>query len=204
MYGALSIYVLLLRSGLSNWYNIKDNRGWLFLTVLHFVRRFVWHIFVWTQYSYYRDLFRSDPASRLRDCHRHGWVRYIDTRKITVFRFVWDCSFFTQYIYYCDFLCLVSTLCLCNHHCHWWVCYTDTKNIMVSCMSLSLLSIDLRSFSEFIMFYFKLTNSTMVKWWMMKLWYCEIKISIGRFVSHKYRICSFVLFLNITFCSRHP
>ena len=36
------------------------------------------------QYSYYRDFFCLGPASRLRDRHRHVWVRYIDTTKITV------------------------------------------------------------------------------------------------------------------------
>ena len=41
------------------------------------------------------------------------------------------------------------------------------------------------------MFYFKLTNGAMVKWWNGK-----IKIRIGRFFSHKHRIYSCVLFLN--------
>ena len=35
--------------------------------VLHFVRSFVWDCSVLTQYSYYRDLYCSWPASRLRD-----------------------------------------------------------------------------------------------------------------------------------------
>ena len=44
-YGELSIYVLLLRFGLSNQYIILDNTGWLFFIALHFVKRFVWYIF---------------------------------------------------------------------------------------------------------------------------------------------------------------
>ena len=168
-------------------------------TVLHFVKRFVWDLLVFTQYSYFCDFFCLGPKLRLRYFHCHGWVRYILTTKITVFRFVWDCSVFTQSIHYCDFFCLGIRLCLCNHHCHGWVHYTYNTNIMVWCMSSLLLSIDLQSFCDFIMFYFKLTNGTMVKWWMKKWFNGEIKISIGRFVSRKYQICSFILFLNIKF-----
>ena len=50
--------------------------------VLYFVKRFVWDHSVFTQYSYYCDFFCSGPAPRLRDCHSHKWVRYIDTTKI--------------------------------------------------------------------------------------------------------------------------
>ena len=53
-------------------------------------------------------------------------------------------------------------------------------------MSLLLLSIDLQQYFYFIMFNFKLTNGAMVKWWMVKWYNDEIKIRIGRFVSHKY------------------
>ena len=116
------------------------------------VLRFVWDCLVFTQYSYYRDLFCSGTALRLRNCHHHVWVRYIDTTKIT-----------------------------------FW------------CMSLLLLSIDLRWFCYFIMFYFKLTNGAMVKWWMTKWCNGEIKIRIGRLVFQKDRIFSFVIFLNTTF-----
>ena len=50
--------------------------------VLHFVKRFVWDFL--NSYSYYRDFFCLGPASRLCERHCHGWVRYIDTTKITV------------------------------------------------------------------------------------------------------------------------
>ena len=90
-YGELSIYVLLLLFGLSHRYNIQKNTVWLFFTALHFVKRLVWYIFVFTQYIYYRYFFCSWPLSRHHVRHRHGWVRYIDTTKITVLRFVWDC-----------------------------------------------------------------------------------------------------------------
>ena len=86
-----------------------------------------------------------------------------------------------------------------NCHRHKWVRYIANTKIKVWCMSLLLLSIDLQWFCYFIMFYFKMTNGAMVKWWMVKLCNGEIKIRIGRFVSHKYRFCSFVLFSNTTF-----
>ena len=63
---------------------MKENTGWLFFIVLHFVFKIVWDRSVFTQYSYYRDFFCSGPASRLHYQHRHGWVRYIDTTEITV------------------------------------------------------------------------------------------------------------------------
>ena len=62
IYGELSIYVLLLRFVLSHRYNMQDNTGWLFLIVLHSVKRFVWYIFLFTQYSYCRDFFCLGPA----------------------------------------------------------------------------------------------------------------------------------------------
>ena len=151
-YGDLSIYVLILRFGLSHRYNIKENIGWLFCTVPHFFKRFLWYIFVFTQYSYYRELFCSGPELRLRNHHSHRWVRYIDTTKITV-----------------------------------W------------CMSSLILSIDLRWLRYLIMFYFKLTNDAMVKWWILKWYNGEIKKRIGHFFFHKYLICSFILFFNTTF-----
>ena len=71
-----------------------------FFIVLHFVKRFVWCLFVFTQYSYYFDLFCLGTASCICECHRHWWVCYIDTTIITVLRFVWDRLVFTQYSYY--------------------------------------------------------------------------------------------------------
>ena len=44
----------------------------------------MWDIFVFNLYSYYRDLCCSGPALRLLNCHRHDWVCFIDTMKITV------------------------------------------------------------------------------------------------------------------------
>ena len=87
----------------------------------------------------------------------------------------------------------------CNSHFHMWVRYIDTKNNTVACMSLLLLSIDLRLFCHLIMFYFELTDGAMVKWWMLKLCNGEIKMSIGSFVSHKYWICSVMSFSDTTF-----
>ena len=46
--------------------------------------RFVWIFSVFTQYSYYRDLFCLGPSSRLCDRHSHMQVRYIDITNITV------------------------------------------------------------------------------------------------------------------------
>ena len=112
---------------------------------------------------------------------------------------MWDCSVFTQYSYYCDFFCLVPTLCFLNRHCHWWVSYINTTKNTVWCMSLLLLYIDIWWLCYFIILYVKLTNVAMIKWSMVKWCNGEIKIRIGCFVSHKYRICSFVLFPNTTF-----
>ena len=107
---------------------------------------------------------------------------------------MWYCSVFTQYSYYSELFCSGTASRLCNCHYHGWVRYIDTTIIMVWCMPSLLLSIDIQWFCYFIMFYYKLNNVAMVK--------CcngEIKIRIGRFFSHKYRICSFALFLNTTF-----
>ena len=160
---------------------------------------FVWDSSVFTWYNYYRNLFCLEIALRLRDIYCHGWVCYIDTTNITVLRFVWDRSFFTQYSYYRDFLCLGPASRLRDRHLHGLLGYIDTTTITVWCMSLLRFSIDLQWFWYFIMFYFKLTNGAMVKWWMMKWCNGEIKIRIGSFVSHKYQIFSFVSFSNTTF-----
>ena len=114
----------------------------------------MWERSVFIQYSCYRDFFCSGPASRLRNCHCHVWVRYIDTTKITV-----------------------------------------------ACMSSLLLSIDIRRFYYLIMFYFKLTNGEMVKWWMVKWCNGEIKNRTGHLFYHKYQICSFVLFRTKSFAA---
>ena len=151
----------------------------------------MWYLFVFTPYSYNCDFFCSEPASRLRERHCHGWVRYIDTTKITVLRFVWYHLVFTQYSYYCDFFCLGTALSLYNRHSHMWVRYIDTMKITVVCMSSLLLSIDLWRFYYFIMFYFKLTNGAVDKWRMFRWRNGEIKVRIGRFDSHNYRIYSF-------------
>ena len=153
-------------------------------------------IYFWTQH------FRQSitlPASRLRERHCHRWVHFIDTTKITVLRFVWDCLVFTQYIYYREFFCSWPPLRLHNRHCHMWVRYIDTTIITVWCMSPLLFSIDLWLFCYLIKVYFKLTNGKVRKWWMVKWCIGEIKTRIGRFVSHKYWICSFVLFSDTTF-----
>ena len=71
-------------------------------------------------------------------------------------------------------------------------CAIDTTKIAVSCMSSLLLSIDLRRFYYFIMFYFILTNGAMVKCCMVKWCNGEINNRTGNFFSHKYWICSFL------------
>ena len=73
---------------------------------------------------------------------------------------------FSQYSYYCDFLYMGPTLRLRHYHFQRWVRYIDTKKIMGWCMSLLIFSIDIQWFYYFIMFYLKLTNGEMVKWWM--------------------------------------
>ena len=106
---------------------------------------------------------------------------------------------FTQYSYYCDLFCSGTALRFRDCHCHGWMRYIGNTESMGWCMSLLLLSIGLQWFCYFIMIYFKLTNGAMLKWWILKQCNGEIKIRIGHFVSHKYRICSFVLFLNTKF-----
>ena len=106
-----------------------------FFTVLHFVKRIVWYRSVFTQYSYYHDLFCLRPSPRLHDHHRNGWVRYIDITKIKVLSFLWDRSFFILYIYYRDFFCSRPALHLCNRHRHVGVRHIDTTKITVACMS---------------------------------------------------------------------
>ena len=63
-------------------------------------------------------------------------------------------------------------------------------------MSSLLLSIDIRQLCYIIMFHFKLNNGEMVKWWMVKWCNGEINNETGHFHSHKYRICSLVLFFE--------
>ena len=119
--------------------------------------------------------------------------------KITVLMLVWYCLVSIQYNYYLDLFCSGPAKRLSNCHCHVWVRYTDTTKITVGCMSSLLLSIDILQYWYFIMFYFKLTNGTIVKWCIVKWCNGEMKIRIGHLVSHKYWIRSFVLFLNTTF-----
>ena len=153
--------------------------------------------FCFTEYIYYCNFFCSVPALRICERHRHGWVRYIDTKQIKVLRFLWDhLFFFTQYSYYRDFFCSGTALSLWIIYRHVWVRYIDTAKIAVLSLSLLLLSIDLLWFCYFIVFYFRLTNGAMVKWWIVKWCNGEIKIRGGSFLSQKYLICSFILFLN--------
>ena len=121
------------------------------------------------------------------------------TTKITVLIFVWYHLVFIQYSYYRDLFFSGPVLHLCNRHRRVGVRYTHTTKITVLSMSSLLLSIDIRQFYCFILFYFKLTNGSMDKWCMVKWCNREIKIVIGPFVSNKYWICSFVLFSNTTF-----
>ena len=83
-------------------------------------------------------------------------------------------------------------------HCHVWVRHIYNKKIMVACMTSLLLSIDLQRYCYFIMFYLKLTNGAMEKWWMVKWCNGEIKLGIGCLVYHKYWFYSLFLFYNTT------
>ena len=112
---------------------------------------------------------------------------------------VWYSLSFIQYSYYCDFVCSWPASWLHNWHRHVRVCYIHTTKIKVACMSLLLLSIDLRQISYFIMFYFKLNNGAMEKCWVVKCCYGEIKNSTGHLFSHNDWICLFVSFSNTTF-----
>ena len=94
--------------------------------------------------------------------------------KNTVLKFVWYRLVFNPYSYYRDFFCLGPRLRFCNRHCHVWVCYIDNTKITVACISFLLLSTDLRQYWYFIMFYFKLTNGAMEKWWIVE--WCNVEI----------------------------
>ena len=69
--------------------------------------------------------------------------------------------------------------------------YIDTTKTMVWCISLLLLSIDIRWLCYFILFYFKQTNCAMVKW-------CngEKKIRVGSFVSHTVIIVTYFVWYH--------
>ena len=154
-------------------------------TVLYFVRRIVWDCSVFNKLIYYHDFFCLEPELHLCDPPYHWWVLYIDTKTNTVLRFVWNRLVFIQYSYYRDLFCSGPESRLWNSHCHVWVRNIYTTKITVACMSLLILSIDIWRFYYFIMFYFKLTNGAMVKWWMVK--WCDVEINniIGRFLSQK-------------------
>ena len=146
--------------------------------------------------------FSLEPASHLCGRHRHRSFCYNDTTQITVLMFVWYCLVLIQYSYYCDFFCLGPASHLRNRHRHVLVRHIATTKIMAASMALLILSIDLQRICYFIMFYFKRTNGTMVKWWMVKWCYGELKNRTGHLFSHKYWICSFFNFWAQHFCSR--
>ena len=104
-----------------------------------------------------------------------------------------------QYIYYHDFVCSWPALCLWYRRCHVWVRFIHARKIIFACMSSLILSIDIRRIYYFILFYFKLTNGAMEKWWMIIWCNGEINNITGRFLSHKFWIYLFVLFSNTTF-----
>ena len=76
--------LILLLFCLSHQKYIRDKTRWLFIIVLHFVKKFVWYWSVCTQYTYYRDFFCLGPASRLCHFHRLVWVQYFHTTIITI------------------------------------------------------------------------------------------------------------------------
>ena len=73
-----SLIFILLLFFLSHQKRIQEKTWWMFIIVLHLVKSFVWHWSVFNKYSYYCDLFRLGPASRLCHRHRHMLVRYFD------------------------------------------------------------------------------------------------------------------------------
>ena len=158
----------------------------------------MWYLLVFTQYSYYCELFCLGTASRIREQRCHGWLCYIDTTKIRVWMFVWYHLVFTPNSYYCELFYLETELRLINIHCHMWVRFIDNTKITVACMSLLLLSNNLWQCLYFIMFYFKLNNGAIEKWCMFEWCNGEIKIRIGQSISHKYWICLFILFSKTT------
>ena len=120
-------------------------------------------------------------------------------QKIMVLTFLWYSLLLTQYSYYRDFFCLGTASRIRNRYRHVWVRFIDDTKITAACMSLMLFSIDLRWYWYFNIFYFKLTNGAIEKWWMVKWCNEKIEIRISPFVYHKYWICSFILFCNTTF-----
>ena len=194
----ITYYFKLTNGAMVKWWMVKMCNGEIKISIGHFVSHRYWicSFVLFSNTPFLKQTKHSTtlPSSHLREHHCHGWVRFIDTMKIMLLRFVWDSSVCTQYSYYHDFFCLGPALHHCNHHRHVWVRYIVTTKITVWCMSSLLFSIDILWFYYFNMFYFKLTNGIIVKWWMVKLCNSEIKIRIGHFVSHKYWMCSFVLF----------
>ena len=81
---------------------------WLFLIFLHFVKKFVWYQSVFTQYSYYCDLFWWGASLCICDRHRHVWVRYFDTTKTLV----WFMSSILIHMTYFS----VYTICISEHY----------------------------------------------------------------------------------------
>ena len=170
-----------------------------FFTVLHFIKRFFWDCSVFTKFIYYCDLFFFGTSIA------YSWSPL--SRVSALYWYYKNCGFkvyvtsfsFIQFSYYRELFCSAPASRICNHRRHMWVCYIDTTKITVAYMSSLLLSIDLLQLCYFIMFYFKLTNDAMVKWWMVKCCNDEINNRTGHLFSHKYRICSLVLFSNRTF-----
>ena len=122
--------------------------------------------------------FRDSIASSLMPLSRVNAPYWYYENYVLIF--VWYSLVFTPYIYYCDFFCLGPALHICDCACHMWVRFIDNTKIMVVCMS-SLIFL----YWYFIMFYFKLDNGAMDKWWMVKWCNDEIKIRIGRFFFKK-------------------
>ena len=75
---------ILMWFGLSHLCGIQYNTGWLFVIVLHFVKRFVWDRSVLTQYIYYRDFYCLWAVSRIRDCAIVGYSPPPDQQSIVI------------------------------------------------------------------------------------------------------------------------
>ena len=59
----------------------QDKTMWLFIIVLHFVKKIVWYLSVFNKYSFYCDLFRLGTTLCLFYRHHHVWVRYFNLLK---------------------------------------------------------------------------------------------------------------------------
>ena len=131
-------------------------------------------------------IFCSEPALRICESplsRVSALYRYYEN---TVLRFVWYCFVCVKYGYYRDLIYSWPASRLCYRHRHVWVRSIHTKKITVAWMSSLLFSIDLWRICYFVLFYFKLINGAIEKWWMVICCNSEIKNRTDHFLSRKY------------------